>query len=87
MANEEKKYVISEDGLRTLLKRSLKLAVLESDGVDNWEWYMESRDEVIADFLSIEPEEVRLNDYDFDTVVDDLLRRGYSIVEEHIKKV
>lgn len=43
--------IISEDELLSLLWDSYKLAVLEWDGVDNWEWYMESRTEYIAHCL------------------------------------
>ena len=38
-----KQYLIDEDTLRELLRDSHTLAILEQDGVDNWEWYMESR--------------------------------------------
>ena len=40
--------IISEDELLGLLWDSHKLACLEWDGVDNWEWYMENRTEYIA---------------------------------------
>lgn len=36
-------YKISEEELLDLLADSLKLCVLDCDGVDNWEWYMEGR--------------------------------------------
>lgn len=36
-------YKISEEELLELLEDSLKLCVLEIDGVDNWEWYMEGK--------------------------------------------
>ena len=44
---EETFYKISESELRALLTASHKLDVLEQDGVDNWSWYMESKDEYI----------------------------------------
>ena len=43
----EKYYKISEELLVELMTDSLALAALESGGVDNWEWYGESR----CDFL------------------------------------
>ena len=44
-----KQYLIDEDTLRELLIDSHKLAILERDGVDNWQWYMEGRDEYLAE--------------------------------------
>ena len=38
-----KYYKISEEELLELLADSLRLLVLDADGVDNWEWYMEGR--------------------------------------------
>ena len=46
-----KYHIISEDELLSLLWDSHKLAVLENDGVDNWQWYMEGRTEYIAQCL------------------------------------
>jgi hypothetical protein len=43
--------IISEDELLSLLWDSHKLACLDWDGVDNWEWYMEGRTEYIAQCL------------------------------------
>ena len=43
----KKYYKISEELLIELMKDSLVLAALESGGVDNWEWYGDSR----CDFL------------------------------------
>lgn len=36
-------YKISEEELLDLLEDSLKLCVLDRDGVDNWGWYMAGR--------------------------------------------
>lgn len=49
--NEKKQYLIDEDTLRELLYSSHKLAILERDGVDNWPWYMEGREEYLTDCL------------------------------------
>ena len=38
-----KYYKISEEELLDLLADGLKLSVLDRDGVDNWEWYMEGK--------------------------------------------
>ena len=42
-----KKYIVSENKLRQLLKDEIKLEALEHGGVDNWEWYGDS----IQDYL------------------------------------
>ena len=42
-----KYYIVEEHLLKELWINDLKLAALESGGVDNWEWYGES----INDFL------------------------------------
>lgn len=42
-----KYYIVEENLLKELWINDLKLAALESGGVDNWEWYGES----ISDFL------------------------------------
>jgi len=38
-----KKYIIDEVTLRSLLSDQLELLMLESAGVDNWQWYGEHR--------------------------------------------
>jgi hypothetical protein len=45
-----KYYKVSEEELLQLLEDSLKLMVLERDGVDNWEWYMEGRSECMQEW-------------------------------------
>lgn len=47
--NEKKQYLIDEDTLRELLTAAHYYAILERDGVDNWEWYMESRKEYLVE--------------------------------------
>lgn len=42
-----KYYIVEENLLKELWIDNLKLAALESGGVDNWEWHGES----ISDFL------------------------------------
>jgi hypothetical protein len=39
----KKQYLIDEDTLKDLLTVAHYYAILERDGVDNWEWYMEGR--------------------------------------------
>ena len=44
-----KQYLIDEDTLKDLLTAAHYYAILEHDGVDNWEWYMESRKEYLIE--------------------------------------
>lgn len=46
----EKYYKISEDELKELLYAMHKLSILEIDGVDNWTWYMEGREEYVKSY-------------------------------------
>ena len=39
------KVIIDKNEYAKLLQAKLKLDILECDGVDNWEWYMEGADE------------------------------------------
>ena len=77
-----KQYLIDEDTLRELLRAGHVLAILERDGVDNWQWYMEGRKEYLTDCLGELPwndgrtyddlqEIVEEEDYDIDRLVDD----------------
>ena len=50
-----KQYLIDEDTLRGLLADSHKLAILERDGVDNWQWYMEGHNEYLAECAALLP--------------------------------
>lgn len=42
-------YKISEEELLELIKDRLKLYILEIDGVDNWEWYMEGKQDFMIE--------------------------------------
>ena len=37
-----KNYVVSEEDLRKILEAEARYIALETEGVDNWEWYGES---------------------------------------------
>lgn len=43
-----KYYKVPESHLIELISNSIKLSILEADGVDNWIGYMESRKELIT---------------------------------------
>ena len=55
---EQKFYKISEEELLDLLSCALQLEVLNTDGVDNWTWYMESRGNLMEEWYG--------EDLDFD---------------------
>ena len=59
-----KYYKVPEDHLIQLISASIQLNILETDGVDNWEWYMESRKELITEFYGedIDFEEAAIRD-------------------------
>lgn len=62
-----KYYKVPEDQLIELIADNLRLSILETDGVDNWEWYMESRKELITEFYGedIGFEEAAMRDLKF----------------------
>lgn len=72
---KEKFYKISERDLLYLLEAYHKLSVLEWDGVDNWEWYMEGRANYLKD-CGVTEEEID-NDFDF----EDLAKRDLKDYE------
>ena len=87
-----KQYLIDEDTLRELLRAEHTLAILERDGVDNWEWCMESRKEYLAYCIGELPwnegktyadlqEIVEEEDYDIDNLVDDEIEAFWEAVE------
>lgn len=49
MNNEHDFVKVRKNELVELIADSLKLSCLEIDGVDNWEWYMESESEMIEE--------------------------------------
>ena len=63
-----KNYIVSEERLMELLIAEAQLNVLEWDGVDNWQWYMESRNSYIADCLGVSQGKVREDDLSFEDV-------------------
>ena len=46
-------YIVPEERLLELLEAEARLHCLEQDGVDNWQWYMESHDQFVADCLGL----------------------------------
>lgn len=63
------KYVIDEKRLREFLAAELELRRLECEGVDNWTWYGEDREEFLLEAINGKvPEEELPEDVDFDYV-------------------
>lgn len=78
--SEKKQYLIDEDTLKELLYDSHKLAILDRDGVDNWQWYMEGRNEYLAECAVMLPwnegrsiEDLMAQIADEDYYIDDLV--------------
>lgn len=67
-------YSVSEDRLIELLEAEMLLATLEQDGVENWDWYMESARSVARDFT---PEDL-FEDADLDSGTKELFQDGAS---------
>lgn len=65
-----KYYKISEEELLELLADSLRLLVLDADGVDNWEWYMEGKKDFMIENFG--------KDLDFDEAAKIDLERCFS---------
>lgn len=42
----EKKYILTETQLQSLLADVMELHMLQADGVDNWTWYGEGRQRI-----------------------------------------
>lgn len=62
-----KYYKVPENHLIELIGDSIKLSILEADGVDNWEWYMESKKDLITEVYGedIDFEEAAIKDLNF----------------------
>ena len=61
----EKKYVITENQLINFLMAEMYCEMMDRDGVENWEWYQNSYNEVLKDYYPGEiPPEVEANLYD-----------------------
>lgn len=76
-------FKVDEDTLQNLLYRAWRLDCLESDGVDNWEWYMEGAQEMINEFLESHPDIECEDPYDF--YFDDCARYELEHDFEEIK--
>ena len=56
---DEKKYVITENQLINFLVAEMYCEMMDRNGVENWEWYQNSYNEVLKDYYpgEIPPEE------------------------------
>ena len=73
----KKQYLIDEDTLKDLLTAAHYYAILERDGVDNWEWYGAS----LGDFLEAWIAESGLDpdsDWDFTSMAEEDLNNYAS---------
>lgn len=65
-----KYYQISENDLLALLTIRNEYQCLDAEGVDNWEWYMENKNQFISEALNISIEKVEEEDLDFSDVAE-----------------
>lgn len=60
------RYVVSEDTLKKLILKAMRYDILEGDGVDNWDGYMYSYKDYVAQYFpdldDCELEEIDLDD-------------------------
>lgn len=75
----EKYYKISESELLDLLEAALENNMLQTDGVDNWEWYGESRKVIIKEYFPNKDEE-ELRNYSFKNCAELILKDYEEIV-------
>ena len=73
-----RQFVLTEYELRELLMGYLQWRMVEYDGVDNWEWYGASKNEVIHNFHPDHPteDEIYDNDIHFKETVQAMLDAG-----------
>ena len=65
------KYLIEEKRLIELLVAELKLQCLENDGVDNWSYYYEGKDNFLLDCINGRaPKEKIPEDLDFEDITE-----------------
>ena len=92
--SEKKQYLIDEDTLKALLYDSHKLAILDRDGVDNWRWYMEGRNQYLAECASKLPwnegrsvedlmAQIADEDYYIDDLVEDQINAFWEAYDNH----
>lgn len=79
-----RKYIVDEDRLITLLAAEMKLVELEGDGVDNWSWYGEGRQECMEEFAAGRLSEEELEDADYHDIAK-LDLANYEECREEIK--
>ena len=71
-------FVLNEKEMIKLLDGYLRWKMLEGDGVDNWSWYGEGRNETIRKFHPDHPtdDEIQENDIDFVETAQAMLDAG-----------
>lgn len=71
-------FVLNEKEIIELIDGYLRWRMLEGDGVDNWSWYGEGRNETIREFHPDHPtdDEIQENDIDFVETAQAMLDAG-----------
>lgn len=77
--SKEKCYVITERELIDFLTAEMTLSMLETDGVDNWDWYGQSRYDLVAEYHPDEtmtPARAREEGLDFYDIAELIVEAG-----------
>lgn len=66
--------MLDKETFTDIYRGYIESLILEGDGVDNWEWYMESADDYIRD-CGLDPQEYHFCDA-IDVEVEKIFKRG-----------
>ena len=84
-----RQYVITENQLINFLVAEMYCEMMDRDGVENWEWYQNSYNEVLKDYYPGEvPPEEEANLYDCARarIEADEFREQFGDIEEFLDK-
>lgn len=73
-----KYYLVPEEKLHNLIVAEMENEMNNRDGVDNWEYYGMSYDEVANEF---NPDEIEYEDLNFDDVASAHIKAYYKEIE------
>lgn len=73
-----RQFVVNESQLREMLYAFMEYHMNLRDGVNNWEWYGESFNEIVQEFYpeDISIDDIRENDIGFEECIEAMLEGG-----------